>query len=140
MIGPIKEYDHGGHVAAFSPPEIAPVMRGQMWRLEEDWAVEIDDHAFIVPLGEVFDGASIPRFLWRVCGHPMQQPRLPIAIFHDAAYSARFPSLTRAEADRLYRDGVIAVGVPKWKAYVEWAALRLCGATHWESVGDWEGD
>ena len=38
---------------------------------------------------------------------------------------------TRADADDLYRDLQIALGVARWKAYVEWAALRVFGGAHW---------
>jgi len=41
--------------------------------------------------GFVFDGASIPRFAWRVVGHPFQGMLLPSALVHDALYCSKFP-------------------------------------------------
>ena len=54
--------------------------------LQEDWTVEVNGYRFTVPAGTSTDGASIPRFLWRVCGHPLQAPRLYAALLHDWIY------------------------------------------------------
>ena len=52
----------------------------------EDWHVEVRGFEFTVPAGTRTDGASIPRFLWRVCGHPLQAPRVYAATLHDWLY------------------------------------------------------
>lgn len=54
--------------------------------LQEDWTVEVNGYRFTVPAGTSTDGASIPRFLWRVCGHPLESPRLYAALLHDWIY------------------------------------------------------
>ena len=54
--------------------------------LQEDWTVEVNGFRFLVPAGTSTDGASIPRFLWRVCGHPLESPRLYAALLHDWIY------------------------------------------------------
>lgn len=54
--------------------------------LMEDWRVEVCGFRFTVPAGVSTDGASIPRFLWRVCGHPYESPRLYAALLHDWIY------------------------------------------------------
>ncbi len=54
--------------------------------LQEDWMVEVCGYRFVVPAGTSTDGASIPRFLWRVCGHPLESPRLYAALLHDWIY------------------------------------------------------
>ncbi len=54
--------------------------------LQEDWMVEVCGYRFVVPAGTSTDGASIPRFLWRVCGHPLESPRLYAAMLHDWIY------------------------------------------------------
>ena len=137
----MQTYHRGGHTVEFARPKIEPLMRGsQVWQLVEDWQITFDETTYVLPRGTTFDGASIPRFLWRVCGHPLAQPRLPIAIFHDGAYSALFPGLTREQADELYRIGLVAVGIWRAVAFVEWYAIRRCGGSHWEAVGDWGDD
>lgn len=100
----------------------------------EDWTVDVAGWTVFVPKGFKTDGASIPRFLWRVCGHPYEAPRVFAAIVHDGLYGNEkwSPSgMTRAEADRVYRELLIKLGVSKTAAYVEYAALRLFGSSHW---------
>ena len=39
-----------------------------------------------VPAGFVCDGASIPRFFWRLCGHPYDKIHIKNGVKHDYAY------------------------------------------------------
>ena len=65
--------------------------------LMEDWTVEVCGYRFTVPSGTRTDGASIPRFLWRVCGHPLEAPRLYAALLHDWIYGGcTLPALSVA--------------------------------------------
>lgn len=127
------------------PKLMPPKEKGGMWELAEDWTLCYKGEVYTVPAGFKTDGASIPRFLWRVCGTPLDVPRVYAALVHDWLYSGGVPNaarlhdaaysgtpvVTRAEADALYRDLLIALGVSRVKAYTEWAALRLCGGGHW---------
>lgn len=102
--------------------------------LMQDWTIRIRGWWFDVPTGTQTDGASIPRFLWRICGHPLQSPRVFAALMHDWLYGNGFgvPSdMTRAEADACYRDLLIVLGWGRVKSYIEYYALRMCGASHW---------
>ncbi len=115
-------------------PVIEPVPGDESWQLVHDFYVRVVGIQFTVPAGFVTDGASIPRFLWRICGHPMSTKRLPIAIFHDYAYAGGLP-FPRQSADRIYRDGLIKpLGFPRWKAELEYYALRLFGGAHWRGT------
>lgn len=100
-------------------------------KLVEKFDVMFRGELYTVPAGFETDGASIPRWLWLVCGHPLQAPRVVAAIVHDFLYGCGDPEATRADADDLYRDMQIALGVSRRRAYVEWIALRLFGWTHW---------
>lgn len=106
------------------------------WELVADWRVVCGDKVYTIPAGFATDGASIPRFLWRVCGTPLEAPRLYAAIVHDYLYSGAVPGVTRAEADAIYRDMLIALGVSRFKAAVEYYALRAFGWTHYNTKGD----
>lgn len=108
-----------------------------MWELAADWRIVFNGYVFKLPIGFKTDGASIPRILWRVCGTPLEAPRVYAALVHDWLYSGGDPDATRGEADAIYRDIQIALGVSRVKAWVEWAALRLCGWSHWQ--GDAQG-
>ena len=115
--------------------------------LAEDWHVEVGDDMhvvfFTVPNGTTTDGASIPRFLWRLCGHPLMVPRVYAAVLHDWLYSCgpviehndgeepRF--VTRKEADGYYYALLRHFGVPAWAAAIEYCALRLFGGSHYKT-------
>lgn len=117
---------------------IPPRDAGGAWELASDWRVICGTRSLVIPRGFATDGASIPRALWRVCGTPLDVPRLYAAIVHDYLYSGGVAGVTRAEADAVYRDMQIALGVSRLKAWTEWAALRVCGASHWEDADDAE--
>lgn len=100
--------------------------------LMEDIEVDVEDGpAFVIPNGFQTDGASIPRFLWRLCGYPLQAPRIYAAIVHDYLYSGFLP-VSRAEADDIYRRLLVQYGWGSWKARIEYLALRMFGASHYK--------
>lgn len=114
------------------------IISGSTCRLARDWELrlELDDGTEChvkIGAGFVFDGASIPRALWRVCGHPLEAPRFVAALVHDWLYAAHVT--TRAEADAIYRAILRAVGVAGWRCAIEYAALRLAGGAAWKSHG-----
>ena len=99
--------------------------------LAADWTVRVRGYEFVVPAGTRTDGASIPRFLWRVCGHPLQAPRVYAALLHDWIYRTPAVRVTRVEADRCYRALERHFGICAAATTVEYDALRLCGRRHY---------
>lgn len=112
-------------------PYTAPDEDSELWELLADFHSMVECFPFTVPAGFVTDGASIPRFLWRICGHPMSTKRFPAAVLHDWLYY-EVNSFTREEADQVYRDGLISLGFPRWKANLEYYAIRWFGGSHWK--------
>jgi hypothetical protein len=55
-----------------------------------------------VPAGFESDGCSMPRFFWRVFGHPFSMAFLREAILHDWLY--REQPCDRLAADRIFRE------------------------------------
>ncbi len=85
-----------------------------------------------VPAGTLTDGASIPRFLWRLCGHPLEVPRVYAALVHDYLYGGGGAlEMTRKDADKIYRDLLKRYGFGAFKAGVEYHAIRMFGGGHW---------
>lgn len=125
--------DEGGELRLkFARPQLMPpAVSGNPWELADDWTVFYNGVTYQLPKGFETDGASIPRFLWRVCGTPLESPRIFAALLHDYLYSGNVPGVTRAEADAVYRDMLTTLGVSKFKANVEYYALRLFGGSHW---------
>ncbi len=112
-------------------PKVEPMLDGgECWVLVADFHAKVDGMAFTVPAGFKTDGASIPRFLWRLCGHPMTTRRFPVAVLHDWLYEADL-GLTRQQVDEIYRDGLRALGYGKLTANTEYYALRLFGGSRW---------
>ena len=82
-----------------------------------------------VPVGYVCDGASIPRWLWWLCGDPFEEPRIIAAIVHDWLYECR--AFDRMSCDRIYRDLLIDLGISGWQAETEYVFVRMFGWMHW---------
>ena len=117
------------------------VVQGSTMILLTDWHVEgmLPDGRILyldVRAGFVFDGASLPRMLWRVCGHPLEAPRIAAALAHDWIYASK--CIPRADADLIYSVICEWVGISAFSRNVEYAALRLCGWVAWN--GHTEGD
>jgi hypothetical protein len=52
---------------------------------------------------------------------------------HDYLYATKGLNgrYARAEADRIFRQALAALGVPAWKRVLLWSAVRLGGAGGW---------
>ena len=114
----------------FDRPTLRPY-GDDIWELAYDWTVVFGGKYYPIPAGTLTDGASIPCWLWWLCGHPLEVPRLYAAMVHDYLYDGYDMTATRKVADALYRDMLIALGVGRVRAWVEWTALRLLGWRHW---------
>ena len=77
----------------------------------------------------VFDGASVPRFFWRLLGHPFDRRHLRAALRHDWHYQEA--DITRKAADAGYYRDLVADGMPRPLAWLEWLGVRLCGWRHY---------
>ena len=114
------------------------VVHGSTMILLADWHVEgvLPDGRVLyldVKAGFVFDGASIPRALWRVCGHPLEAPRIAAALAHDWLYSAHV--CEREIADAVFREICRMVGIGSFRSGIEYGSLRLFGSFAWSGHG-----
>lgn len=102
--------------------------------LMEDWHIDrVCGQRFDIDAGATTDGASIPRFLWRVCGHPLEAPRVYAATLHDYLYRHGWEmGVSRAQADECYRALLRHFGVAAWRANIEYYALRMFGASNYK--------
>ena len=128
-----KEYVNMKLQLYYDDPTFILTADGRL-ELVHDWKIMYRGERYLISKGFVTDGASIPAWLQWLCGSPWEAPRLYAALVHDFLYSGGDPEATRADADDLFRDLQISLGVPRWKAYVEWAALRLFGGSHWQGA------
>lgn len=82
-----------------------------------------------VPAGFQTDGASVPRFFWRILP-PMGRYWRP-AVLHDYLYRAG--TCSRFLADAVFRDAMRADGVSAWKRLAMYYAVRVFGGRSWRS-------
>ncbi len=105
--------------------------------LMEPWTVEVRGHVIVLAShSATTDGASIPRFLWRICGHPLQAPRVYAALVHDFLYRRGWAlyHITRKEADEIYYALLRHFGISVWSASIEYTTLRLFGWRHYKGT------
>ena len=86
--------------------------------------------------GDSWDGASIPRFMWSIIGHPLEEQFRWASFWHD-----RLCEQSTLWADRRLADAVLLVllelyGVAYWRRTAMWLAVRLY-AWAWRSWRRW---
>lgn len=87
-----------------------------------------------IPYGFMWDRASKPA-IGKPFGFDANDPRTMLAsLWHDFIYY--FHPVTRALADKGYREISIANKYPVIKANIEYGALRTCAGSHWENKED----
>jgi hypothetical protein len=85
-------------------------------------------NCLVVPRGFASDGASVPRLFWRL--FPPMGRYTGAAVLHDCLYRHRV--LPRKQADDIFRDACIELGVGKFTAWTMYFAVRAGG---WLSYG-----
>ena len=83
-----------------------------------------------VPRDFVCDGASIPRFGWRLFGHPYDQHHIRGGVRHDHAYAVGGDESVRQAADERYREDLVEDGLHLVLAWIEYFGVRLRGRKH----------
>lgn len=90
-----------------------------------------------VPEGFATDLASVPRWLWWL--FPRDDPRYAAAaVLHDFLYrwqSASGDQFDRATADAVFLEAMLILGVPGWKAWAMYLAVRAFGQHAYEQRG-----
>lgn len=99
------------------------------------------DKIITVPKRFTFDGESIPDFLHGIVP-PFGQSKRGACV-HDYLYrfhgykdtEGKFHSVNRTQADAVYKELVLAKGLPSWRANIRWGVLRLVGWVAWSTGG-----
>ena len=87
-----------------------------------------------VPAGFESDGASVPRFFWRLVFPPGDSQALRAAILHDYIYREHPHGWTREDADKLFLTLLESDGVPRLRALLAYWGVRLFGGRSWKKV------
>lgn len=77
--------------------------------------------------GFKYDGATIPRFLWRIIGSQYNPEFLPAALIHDRICIEKtlIPKHGVKVSSRIFRDILVMYGVSNFKAWVMSTAVQL---------------
>lgn len=137
---------------------IRPVAKTHLWRTTGEivWYLDYENSGLpvVIPEGYEFDWASVPSelfvfflFLWwvhsplwlllGVFGILIQRTEaktIAPAVLHDFIYTDRPYNLSLSDADRIFREALIACDVPKWKAWSMWLWVRLWWWFYWYKV------
>ncbi len=92
---------------------------------------DVADRAIRVPPGFITDFASVPRIpiAFLLTGDTAH----PAAVVHDWLYTTH--EVSRATADAVLQEAAACVGVPAWRRWLMWAAVRVGGADGWAAPG-----
>lgn len=111
-------------------PEIRPVPSKAMVRLLDDYTVICRGHRIVVPVAFCFDGASVPPQGWHATYTPWHPVVLGPACVHDWIYCSH--QVSRAEADLILYDLLIANGADSHRAWLMREAVEMFGRWAWE--------
>ena len=114
-------------------PAVRP-LKGSDYELAQEFSfrAKVDlvwDVVVHVKPGFRTDGASIPRWLWRVFGSPYDPDIFPAAIAHDALYRGEI--VERKDADAAFLRMMEESGVPEKKRRLVWRGVRWFGWITW---------
>lgn len=106
---------------------------GKTMTLMED-LIYLDDigRLWVASKGLETDGASIPRFMWRVIGSPFTGKYRRAAIIHDAYYQDP-EGRTRKDIDKMFYEAMRSDGVIWLKAQAMYRAVRWFGSENFIS-------
>lgn len=114
-------------------PELFLLDDGRHFQLARDYTyylTELGGETITVPAGYVTDFASVPRFMWTIGIDPLGKPARA-AIVHDYIYSTggriKTPPYTKKQADQIFYDAMVVLGVGKIKRLFMWAGVRIGG-------------
>lgn len=108
---------------------LSPGRDPRVWVLRRELIYRGNEDDFIIPAGFTTDLASTPRLLWALFppfGHYTRA-----AIVHDFLYWSKPRSMTRKDADGIFRRIMREAGVPAWRRWTMWAAVRVFGWIAW---------
>ena len=89
-------------------------LRNGHYRVRKPWTVIIGGRVWLVPAGYSSNGITAPAKMKSSLGDGVEHSTTWAAVFHDWLFTQ--PGVSRAEADRIFHDLLLAYGVPAHKA------------------------
>ena len=91
--------------------------------------------SFLIPRGFESDGASVPRFFWRLVCPPVDPHAVRAGVAHDYIYRKQPPDWTREDADKMFLCFLIEDGLPPSRAKLAYLGVRIFGGIAWSKNG-----
>ena len=111
-----------------TPLVVSPMPDGRKWRLVYSFRYRTNGRLIAVPSGFITDFASVPFPLWWLI--PSWGKDGKAAVVHDYLYQEK--TVTRKEADDIFREAMIELGVSGWRVFLMYWAVRLFGWMAWK--------
>ena len=80
---------------------------------------------FVVPVGFICNGASIPQALWSMFGSPFDFELRQSAVLHDLLY--RNNAITKIASDQMFYDALRETGMSYFKAQSLFIGVKVFG-------------
>jgi len=104
--------------------------RGTRWQVIDDWWVQVGERWYCVPAGYVFDGSSIPWWLWWLFP-PTYAPAFEASCWHDICYSHWYQEVHKWQADDGFKAIMLYNGASRPVAWGFHKAVSLFGRGGW---------
>lgn len=123
-------------MSTFTTPASVELLDNYHFRLIEPFLFyvgekEAPDTIFSIPAGFETDLASVPRLLWSLL--PPHGRYAKAAILHDWLLT-QAPAISRPQADELFYQAMLILGVPTWQAKLMYYAVRTYSKwTNWRA-------
>ena len=100
-------------------------------RLDAPLIYEWRKRIFVINAGFISDGASIPKLLWPLLGHPFDWRWRRESVLHDFFYRTQPQGVRRKDADKIFRKEIRARGLSWIRSWSMYAGLRAGGWVTW---------
>lgn len=97
--------------------------------LTQDWRIRLDRAIWTIRAGFDFDGASIPKPLWGIIGHPVEPTIIGAALLHDIFYCVHVTP--KAYADSAFLEIMQIYGRGAVNRGLCWSAVASVGNFVW---------
>lgn len=107
----------------FSRGLVVCQLPGYRWEVYKEFQCTNEFVDVVVPKGYVTDLASIPRALWWFM--PPAGRHAQACVVHDFMYDNAIS--TKELADKGFHAGLLELGIPRWRAYAMYLAVKWFG-------------
>jgi hypothetical protein len=118
--GPSRGGNQGRHHATPDAPLLRKLPNGH-YRVRKPWTVRVNGRTYQIQKGYTSNGITAPSAVKSTLGDGVQHEETWAAVFHDWLFTQ--PGISRAKADRLFYDLLLAYGVSEQKARLMYTSV-----------------